>query len=124
MTESRNDNVLQARHLCKSYDEGGDRIDVLRDVSLHVERREMVAIVGASGSGKSTLLHTLGLLDTPTSGTVFINGAETASLSESRRSRLRNRGLGFVYQFHHLFSEFSARDNEIGRPSCRERGGK
>src|SRR3546814_5333852 len=94
MTESRSDNVLQARHLCKSYDEGGDRIDVLRDVSLHVERREMVAIVGASGSGKSTLLHTLGLLDTPTSGTVFINGAETASLSESRRSRLRNRELG------------------------------
>lgn len=104
-------NVLQARNLCKTYKEGDEQLDVLRDVSLHVARHEMVAIVGASGSGKSTLLHTLGLLDKPTSGTVLVNGAETSRLSEARRSRLRNRELGFVYQFHHLLSEFSALDN-------------
>jgi len=111
MTEHRNDYVLQAHNLFKTYDEGDERIDVLRDVSLHVERGEMVAIVGASGSGKSTLLHTLGLLDQPSSGSVFINGASSASLSEARRSQVRNRELGFVYQFHHLLLEFSALDN-------------
>ncbi|TAM86316.1 MAG: ABC transporter ATP-binding protein [Candidimonas sp.] len=105
------DYVLQARNLHKVYDDGANRVEVLRDVSLHVARREMVAIVGASGSGKSTLLHVLGLLDRPTSGSVLIEGGEVDQLSESRRSQLRNRVLGFVYQFHHLLSEFSAVDN-------------
>lgn len=103
--------VLQARNLHKVYDEDGGRIEVLRDVSLHVAPGEMVAIVGASGSGKSTLLHVLGLLDQPTSGSVFINGAPVDGLSEVRRSQLRNQALGFVYQFHHLLLEFSALDN-------------
>jgi lipoprotein-releasing system ATP-binding protein len=103
--------VLQARSLHKVYGEDGGRIEVLRDVSLHVEPGEMVAIVGASGSGKSTLLHVLGLLDRPTSGTVLINGAVVDGFSEARRSRLRNQALGFVYQFHHLLNEFSALDN-------------
>jgi lipoprotein-releasing system ATP-binding protein len=111
MTDAMNQPVLVARNLCKSYSEGDTQLDVLRDVSLHVDRREMVAIVGASGSGKSTLLHTLGLLDKPSSGTVLVNGADTSGLSEARRSQLRNRELGFVYQFHHLLPEFSALDN-------------
>ena len=105
------DHVLIARNLVKYYDEGGQRVDVLRDVSLHVARGEMVAVVGASGSGKSTMLHLLGLLDQPNSGSVWVDGQPADGLSEARRSQLRNRSLGFVYQFHHLLSEFSALDN-------------
>jgi lipoprotein-releasing system ATP-binding protein len=103
--------ALDARNLTKVYDEGPARIQVLNDVTVTVQRGEMVAIVGASGSGKSTLLHILGLLDVPSTGQVFIDGVSTEGLSESQKSALRNRSLGFVYQFHHLLSEFSALDN-------------
>jgi len=103
--------VLQARHLSRFYQDGGARIDVLRDVNLDVAPGEMVSIVGASGSGKSTLLHVLGLLEDADSGSLSIQGQATATLNETARSRLRNRALGFVYQFHHLLSEFSALDN-------------
>ena len=105
------DIALHADHLVKYYDEGTGRVDVLRDVSFSVARGEMVAIVGASGSGKSTLLHILGLLDVPTSGSVVVAGESADGLSEARKSDLRNRSLGFVYQFHHLLPEFSALDN-------------
>ena len=105
------DIALQADRLVKVYDEGAEKVEVLRDVSFSVSRGEMVAIVGASGSGKSTLLHILGLLDEPTSGSVIVAGESAAGLSEARKSALRNRSLGFVYQFHHLLPEFSALDN-------------
>lgn len=103
--------ALQASGLFKHYDEGPVRVDVLTDVSLSVSPGEMVAVIGASGSGKSTLLHTLGLLDVPSSGKIIVDGESADGLSESARSRLRNRALGFVYQFHHLLPEFSALDN-------------
>lgn len=103
--------ALQAENIVKVYDEGPARIEVLSNVSLSVARGEMVAIVGASGSGKSTLLHILGLLDVPTSGSVSVDGQLAVGLSEARKSAVRNRSLGFVYQFHHLLAEFSALDN-------------
>ncbi|WP_241116285.1 ABC transporter ATP-binding protein, partial [Achromobacter xylosoxidans] len=103
--------ALQADDLVKIYDEGPARIEVLSNVSLSVARGEMVAIVGASGSGKSTLLHILGLLDVPTSGSVAVDGQLAVGLSEAKKSQVRNRSLGFVYQFHHLLPEFSALDN-------------
>ncbi|HCP76315.1 MAG TPA: lipoprotein-releasing system ATP-binding protein LolD, partial [Pusillimonas sp.] len=93
--------VLSARELIKSYQEGGALVEVLRGVSIEVHPAEIVAIVGASGSGKSTLLHILGLLDSPSSGQVVIDGRTSTGLSEAQRSQIRNRHLGFVYQFHH-----------------------
>ncbi|OZI19294.1 lipoprotein-releasing system ATP-binding protein LolD [Bordetella genomosp. 9] len=105
------DNALHAENLTKVYDEGPARIEVLRDVSVSIQRGEMLAIVGASGSGKSTLLHILGLLDVPTHGSVMVDGVNAAGLAEGAKSALRNRALGFVYQFHHLLAEFSALDN-------------
>lgn len=103
--------VLQANKLTRRYVDGERCVEVLREVSLQVFRGEMVAIIGASGSGKSTLLHCLGLLDMPDEGAVLVQGQDTSGLSEVQRSRLRNRSLGFVYQFHHLLAEFSALDN-------------
>ncbi|MEJ2509151.1 MAG: lipoprotein-releasing ABC transporter ATP-binding protein LolD [Gammaproteobacteria bacterium] len=103
--------VVEARHLAKTYLEGPAPVAVLRDISLSVRGGERVAIIGASGSGKSTLLHLLGGLDRPTGGEVWVDGRNIAGLGEAERGRLRNRTLGFIYQFHHLLPEFSAVEN-------------
>ncbi|PIE83608.1 MAG: lipoprotein-releasing system ATP-binding protein LolD [Candidatus Contendobacter odensis] len=103
--------VLECRKLTKSFREGAERLDVLRGVDFQIRRSERVAIVGSSGSGKSTLLHVLGGLDKPTNGTVWVAGQELSHLSDARRGHLRNRYLGFVYQFHHLLPEFTALEN-------------
>lgn len=132
MSESMNPNamkqhnaVLSCRNLSKRYDEGPESVVVLDGLELELLPGERVAIVGSSGSGKSTLLNMLGGLDTPSAGSVWLAGEQLSALSETARGLLRNRALGFVYQFHHLLAEFTALENAcmpllIGKTSISE----
>lgn len=105
------DVVLECRKLSKHYAVGPQRLQVLNEIDLSLRAGERIAIVGSSGSGKTTLLNMLGGLDTPSTGEVWLAGQQMSALKEAERGRLRNTGLGFVYQFHHLLAEFTALEN-------------
>ena len=103
---------LEAIGIGKAYKDGsGDDLHVLSDINLHLHQGETIAIIGSSGSGKTTLLNTLGGLDAPSTGKVLLNGDDIAKHSEKTRCNIRNKHLGFIYQFHHLLPEFSALEN-------------
>lgn len=103
--------AYRLRGICKSYEQGTETVNVLRSVDLTVRSGDSVAIVGSSGSGKSTLLQIMGTLDTPSAGSVFFQERDISSLGWRERAAIRNKSIGFVFQFHHLLPEFSAREN-------------
>jgi lipoprotein-releasing system ATP-binding protein len=105
--------LVIAKSVCKSFQHMGRTLDVLRGIDLAIYEGEVVAIVGPSGAGKSTFLHCVGTLDVPTRGSLRVDGEEVTSLSGSRLAELRNRTIGFVFQFHHLLPEFNALENVI-----------
>ena len=105
--------LLLAHNLHKSYDSGGKTLHVLKGISLKVIKGKVLAIVGPSGAGKSTLLHILGGLDSSILGSVFLNGVDIYKLRDRQRAKLRNRQIGFVFQFYHLLAEFTALENVI-----------
>ncbi|MEB2307802.1 MAG: ABC transporter ATP-binding protein [Candidatus Brocadiaceae bacterium] len=106
-----NETLLQAKDVFKEYANGERTVPVLQGINLAIKKGEIVVIVGASGAGKSTLLHILGILDTPTSGSVFYKGINLTQLSEKKQADMRNRVFGFVFQFYHLLPDFTALEN-------------
>lgn len=104
-------NIIECHGLARRFEDGRVKADVLQGIDLHIKQGERIAIIGRSGAGKSTLLHLLGGLDTPTSGDVMVDGIDISKLGQAARGKLRNRALGFVYQFHHLLPEFTAEEN-------------
>ena len=115
--------VLECRRIVRRFREGASTLEVLKGVDLSVRAGERVAIIGASGSGKTTLLQIMGGLDDPTEGEVVVGGQSMANTDEAEKAALRNRYIGFVYQFHHLLPEFSAREN-VAMPLLIRRVGK
>ena len=111
MSDASSEIILSCRDLVRTFSDGELSVEVLKGVSLDVKKGESLSIIGSSGSGKSTLLHCLGGLDQPTSGTVTLAGENLFTIKERVRNRLRNRSLGFVYQFHHLLQELTALEN-------------
>ena len=107
------DELLVARNITKSFNTNGQRLHILNGISLTICRGEMIAVMGASGVGKSTLLNILGALDRPTSGEVIFEGADIFKKSDDELASLRNRKIGFVFQFHHLLPEFTAIENTL-----------
>lgn len=103
--------ILRTENLCKSYEEGGNKVHALKDVNISINKGEFVAIVGPSGSGKSTLLHLLGGVDRPTSGKVFINGVDIYSLDEKDLAIFRRRQVGLIFQFYNLIPVLTAEEN-------------
>ena len=103
--------ALELRGVVRRYHQAAEDLEILRGVDLRIERGEMVALVGPSGSGKSTLLHVAGLLEPPTEGQVLFDGRDCGPLTDAERTRIRQVGVGFVYQFHHLLPEFTALEN-------------
>jgi lipoprotein-releasing system ATP-binding protein len=106
-----NSSILQCQNLCMRYAQGGLDVEVLKGVNFNINKGECVAIMGASGSGKSTLLHLLGGLEKPTGGKVILDGTDLDNVSGKQLASLRNRSLGFIYQFHHLLGEFTVLEN-------------
>jgi len=107
------ENILAAKNIYKEYMLGGNKITAVKDASIEIKKGEFVALVGKSGSGKSTLMHIIGLLETPTSGQVFLNGIETSSLKEKQLAKIRNKQIGFVFQAFNLLQRTTALDNVI-----------
>ena len=105
--------MLETRNLHKIYNHGAERLHVLKGIELKIQKGSFIAILGPSGAGKTTLIHLLGGLDYPSEGEVFLDGQEIYALSDSQLSELRNRRIGFVFQFYHLLSEFNVLENVL-----------
>ena len=109
--ESTDGPLLEVKGLCKSFEHGGRRLDVLREIDLTLNEGEMLAVVGRSGAGKSTLLHVLGTIDLPSEGSIHFRGKDLLAMSNGQLAEFRNRSIGFIFQFHHLLPEFDALEN-------------